>query len=278
MKKLEQKTRKSANNSENEEQKKTTVKKERGVFLTLVINAAKALVLLVVVIFVVNILLGILTRHGSNRNVPDLVGYSTEQAVQLLKEEDLELVVSDTLFVPVYEAGAILEQRPSAGEDKVKAGRKIYVTINAEHQRKVKVPYVTGLPLRQAVSNIMAEGLEIERLSFRSDITNKYVLDEILNEMSIDEESNLEVYMGTELTLVVGTNGESNQVPNVVGKTLREAKSLLWGAGFNIGTLEYDAEMSLLDRTDAVVATQSPAAQTRASNGRAVSLTLTYGL
>lgn len=84
--------------------------------------------------------------------------------------------------------------------------------------------------------------------------------------------------MGTELTLVVGTNGESNQVPNVVGKTLREAKSLLWGAGFNIGTLEYDAEMSLLDRTDAVVATQSPAAQTRASNGRAVSLTLTYGL
>lgn len=278
MKKLDQKTRKSANNSENEEQKKTTVKKERGVFLTLVINAAKALVLLVAVIFVVNILLGILTRHGSNRNVPDLVGYSTEQAVQLLKEEDLELVVSDTLFVPVYEAGAILEQRPSAGEDKVKAGRKIYVTINAEHQRKVKVPYVTGLPLRQAVSNIMAEGLEIERLSFRSDITNKYVLDEILNEMSIDEESNLEVYMGTELTLVVGTNGESNQVPNVVGKTLREAKSLLWGAGFNIGTLEYDAEMSLLDRTDAVVATQSPAAQTRASNGRAVSLTLTYGL
>lgn len=277
MKKLDQKTRKSANNSENEEQK-TTAKKERGVFLTLVINAAKALVLLVVVIFVVNILLGILTRHGSNRNVPDLVGYSTEQAVQLLKEEDLELVVSDTLFVPVYEAGAILEQRPSAGEDKVKAGRKIYVTINAEHQRKVKVPYVTGLPLRQAVSNIMAEGLEIERLSFRSDITNKYVLDEILNEMSIDEESNLEVYMGTELTLVVGTNGESNQVPNVVGKTLREAKSLLWGAGFNIGTLEYDAEMSLLDRTDAVVATQSPAAQTRASNGRAVSLTLTYGL
>lgn len=278
MKKLDQKTRKSANNSENEEQKKTTAKKERGVFLTLAINAAKALVLLVVVIFVVNILLGLLTRHGSNRNVPDLVGYSTEQAVQLLKEEDLELVVSDTLFVPVYEAGAILEQRPSAGEDKVKAGRKIYVTINAEHQRKVKVPYVTGLPLRQAVSNIMAEGLEIERLSFRSDITNKYVLDEILNEMSIDEESNLEVYMGTELTLVVGTNGESNQVPNVVGKTLREAKSLLWGAGFNIGTLEYDAEMSLLDRTDAVVATQSPAAQTRASNGRAVSLTLTYGL
>ena len=278
MKKLDQKTRKSANNSENEEQKKTTAKKERGVFLTLVINAAKALVLLVVVIFVVNILLGILTRHGSNRNVPDLVGYSTEQAVQFLKEEDLELVVSDTLFVPVYEAGAILEQRPSAGEDKVKAGRKIYVTINAEHQRKVKVPYVTGLPLRQAVSNIMAEGLEIERLSFRSDITNKYVMDEILNEMSIDEESNLEVYMGTELTLVVGTNGESNQVPNVVGKTLREAKSLLWGAGFNIGTLEYDAEMSLLDRTDAVVATQSPAAQTRASNGRAVSLTLTYGL
>ncbi len=278
MKKLDQKTRKSANNSENEEQKKTTAKKEHGVFLTLAINAAKALVLLVVVIFVVNILLGLLTRHGSNRNVPDLVGYSTEQAVQLLKEEDLELVVSDTLFVPVYEAGAILEQRPSAGEDKVKAGRKIYVTINAEHQRKVKVPYVTGLPLRQAVSNIMAEGLEIERLSFRSDITNKYVLDEILNEMSIDEESNLEVYMGTELTLVVGTNGESNQVPNVVGKTLREAKSLLWGAGFNIGTLEYDAEMSLLDRTDAVVATQSPAAQTRASNGRAVSLTLTYGL
>lgn len=278
MKKLNEKAHKGENNAENKEQQ-TTAKKERSVLMTLIINGAKALVLLVVVVFVVNILLGILTRHGSNRDVPELVGCSTEQAEALLREQRLELVVSDTLFVPVYESGVVLEQRPSAGEGKVKAGRKIYVTINADHQRLVKVPYVTGLSLRQAVGDIASVGLEIERLTFRNDIANNYVLDELLHEVSIDEESNLEAYMGTGITLIVGSNGRSSSVvPNLVGKTLHEAKTMLWSAGFNLGAVNYDGEMSLLEKTDAVIYKQTPAAYSSNNPGRAVSLSLTLDL
>lgn len=278
MKKLNLKTRKSEGQNQEAEGQNEAPKKEHSVLVTLLINGVKALVLLVVTIFLLNIILGIVTRHGSNRDVPELVGYSVEQAEQMLKKERLDLIVSDTLFVPIYESGVVLEQRPSAGEGKVKAGRKIYVTINADHQRSVVVPYVAEMPLRQAVSNLVAAGLEVEKLTFKNDIAHKIVLIEKVGEMSIDEESNFSAFMGSGVTLIVGQNSSSENVPNIVGKTLHEAKHMLWSAGFNLGEVRYDGEMSLLEKTDAVVYKQSPAAGTASSLGRNVTLDMTLTL
>lgn len=277
MKKLSQKPSKRVDkNQDTESQEAAAPKKEYGVAVTLAINAAKALLLLVVVVFLVNILLGILTRHGSNRDVPELVGCTYADAEQMLKKERLELAISDTLFVPIYQGGVILEQRPSAGEGKVKAGRKIYVTINADHQRSVKVPYVTGLSLRQAVGDIVSVGLEVEELIYRRDLANKYILEERVGEVGIEEDTNMEAIMGSGVTLVVGINGNSSElVPNVLGKNLHDAKATLWSAGFNLGEVTYDEEMSLLDKTDAIVYKQSPGARVGGRLGGKVSLELT---
>ena len=277
MKKLNQKPGKGEN--QNPEADKVAPKREKSVVLTLIINGVTALAALVVVVFILNIALGIFTRHGSNRDVPELVGHTVEQAEQLLKSERLELIVGDTLFVPIYESGVVLEQRPSAGEDKVKAGRKIYVTINADHERVVKVPYVTGLSLRQAVGDIVAAGLEIDQLVFGNDLANKYVLDEKINGVSLEEDAEVSAHMGSGVTLVVGVNGSATEmVPNVVGKTLHEAKHILWSAGFNLGKVNYEGEMSLLEKTDAVIYKQSPAARTNANMGRGVALELTLDM
>lgn len=276
MKKLNVKTRKGQAQKQETEKQESTPKKERSVLMTLVINGAIALAILVAVILLVNVSLGVLTRHGSNRDVPDLVGMSIPEAEDALKDERLELAISDTLFVPIYKAGVVLEQRPLAGEGKVKAGRKIYVTINADQQRSVEVPYVTGLSLRQAVGDILSVGLEIEKLIYKQDMANKYVLREKVGEKTLKEGEKTTALMASGVTLVVGINGAASEsVPNLVGKTLHEAKHLLWSAGFNIGQVTYDAEMSLLDQTDAVIWKQTPAARVSSRLGTEVALELT---
>lgn len=280
MKKLNVKTRKGQAQKQETEKQESTPKKERSVLMTLVINGAIALAILVAVILLVNVSLGVLTRHGSNRDVPELVGMSIPEAEDALKDERLELAISDTLFVPIYKAGVVLEQRPLAGEGKVKAGRKIYVTINADHQRSVKVPYVTGLTLRQAVGDLVSVGLEVEELIYRNDIANKYILGQNVNGVSIEEDSDHTALVGSGVTLIVGVNGNASTeiVPDVIGKTLHEAKSMLWSAGFNVGKVTYDEEMSLLDKTDAVIYKQSPKARVRGHLGGDIALELTLDM
>ena len=70
------------------------------------------------------------TRHGSQRTVPDFSGIQLTDAEQMASKQGLQIIVNDSLFVPTYEGGMVLDQLPKSGA-KVKAGRKIYVTINS---------------------------------------------------------------------------------------------------------------------------------------------------
>ncbi|UKI39260.1 MAG: PASTA domain-containing protein [Alistipes putredinis] len=103
----------------------------------------------VIFCFVIYILLDVFTRHNKYKTVPDFVGTGISEARQMADKDRLRIEISDSLFVPAYEGGVILEQQPAAG-GKVKSGRRIFVTVNSFRQKMVKVPYVTGYSLRQA--------------------------------------------------------------------------------------------------------------------------------
>ena len=105
-------------------------------------------VLAAIIIFS-SILMNVITRHGTHRTVPDFMGVKIAEAEQMAKKSKLEIIINDSLFVPAYEGGIVLDQLPKGGVQ-VKAGRKIYVTINSFRQKMVAVPYVAGRSLRQA--------------------------------------------------------------------------------------------------------------------------------
>ena len=123
-------------------------------------NLVLAACAIIVFMCVVNLLLNLFTRHGQVRDVPDFSGMTVEEAVKAGKGASLKIEVNDSLYVPAYPGGVILEQNPSAGA-RVKSGRHIFVTINSFHQKMVTVPYVTGFSLRQAKNNLEMAGLEI---------------------------------------------------------------------------------------------------------------------
>ena len=89
------------------------------------------------------------TRHGARRIVPDFSGVKLDDAQRTSRKYDLELHINDSLFVPAYEGGIVLDQLPEGGVE-VKPGRTVYITINSFRQKMVPVPYVAGRSLRQA--------------------------------------------------------------------------------------------------------------------------------
>lgn len=141
----------------------------------------RTLVLIVIAItlmlIVAHYLMQLGTRHGARCAVPDFTGISIGDAKHAAKKHDLEIIVSDSLYVPIYDGGIVLEQNPKA-DVAVKPGRKVYVTINSFAQKSVKIPYVTGYSLRQAKNNLEIAGLEIAELIYKSDMATNNVLEE----------------------------------------------------------------------------------------------------
>jgi len=188
------------------------------------------------------------------------MGSTVEQAERTASSSRLKIVVNDSLYMPAYPSGVILEQRPLPGKKKVKSGRKIYVAVNASRQRMVNIPYVAGFSLRQAKSNLLQSGLEIDRLEYVQDMANGYVISQKYRGAEISSGSTVKAPAGSRITLVVGKSSDySEQVPNLVGMSLREAKNAIWEKGFNVGNIEYDGVLNIAEQEAAKVYIQYPA-------------------
>ncbi|MCM1151287.1 MAG: PASTA domain-containing protein [Alistipes sp.] len=216
------------------------------------------------------------TRHGSRRRVPDFSGVPLLEAQRMARKNDLRLQINDSLFVPAYEGGIVLDQLPQGGVE-VKPGRTVYITINSFRQKMVPVPYVADRSLRQAKNMLEIAGLEIGELIYRTDMATNYVLDEYLGKQRITPSSRIEAEMGSGVTLHVGVQPghRSTVVPQVIGLSLKDAKSRLWELGLNVGKVAFDDGINLLNQKDARVYMQNPVAERNAVLGAKVNLQLT---
>lgn len=242
----------------------------------LIFNLLMIALLILAMAIVAHFTMQVATRHFSRRTVPDLSGVGLSEAQEIARKNDLRLHINDSLFVPIYEGGIILQQLPESGVE-VKPGRTIYITINSFREKMVPIPYVAGRSLRQAKNMLEIAGLGIDRLIYREDIATNYVLEEYFERRPIEAETRMEAEIGSGITLHVGVEqgSERTVVPLLVGLTLREAKSRLWEAGLNVGKIHQDEGINLLNQKDAHVYVQTPLARNYINLGEEVSLRMT---
>ena len=79
------------------------------------------------------------TRHGEIITVPNVTRIQHEDAVLMLEQFELKAVVSDSGYNRTLAPGSVLMQQPIAGAE-VKAGRKIYLTINSTSGPTLTMP------------------------------------------------------------------------------------------------------------------------------------------
>lgn len=241
-----------------------------------VYHAVLIVVVIVAILILSSILMGVITRHGTHRKVPDFTGVKLADVELMAKKKGFKIIINDSLFVPAYEGGIVLDQLPKSGAE-VKAGRKVYVTINSFRQKMVKVPYVAGRSLRQAKNMLEVAGLGIEKLVYEEDIATNYVLAQVVDGREMSEESDVELEMGSGVVLKVGVeeNNNSTIVPKAIGQSLQSAKSRLWEQGLNVGNVNFDEGINLLNQKDARVYRQSISHNATATLGAVVDLWLT---
>ena len=223
-----------------------------------------------------HILMQLGTRHGARRTVPDFSGVPLDQAQRIARKHDLQLHINDSLFVPAYEGGIVLDQLPEGGVE-VKPGRTVYITINSFRQKMVPVPYVAGRSLRQAKNMLEIAGLEIAELIYRPDMATNYVLEEYCEGKPVTPTTRMEAEMGSGVTLYVGVEDGygTTIVPRLVGLPLAQAKGRLWELGLNVGRVDFDEGVNLLNQKDTRVYIQTPGAERSAALGSRVDLRLT---
>lgn len=237
-------------------------------------NLVLAVCAVVVFLFISSLFLKLVTRHGSSTEIPDLRGLSIEAAQEAAKQASVKIEVSDSLYIPAYDGGVVLEQSPEPNS-KVKRGRRVFLTVNSYTQKMTKVPYVTGFSLRQAKNNLEIAGLEIDKIVYQNDLASNYVLEQRYKGRTVNAYSNLEIPMGSGITLIVGRGDVgSSPAPRLVGLTLKEAKSRLWEVGLNIGKVDADSDVTPFNMATAIVYLQIPEQKTYVSPGGEVSVKL----
>ncbi|MTG98117.1 MULTISPECIES: PASTA domain-containing protein [Myroides] len=125
--------------------------------------------------------LGKTTNHDQKIAVPNIGKLTSEQAIKVLEESKLQMVVLDTLdFDKNVPPLSIVEQDPKANSF-VKENRKIYVKINAATYKDVIVPNLSELTYRQALTTIVSLGLKEGKKSYRTYIGKDVVLQVLQN-------------------------------------------------------------------------------------------------
>lgn len=211
-------------------------------------NSAKKIGLHVVLVLATILVLSFLflkvflpsyTNHGQTVTVPDLEGYDFEQLDSYLSSRDLQFEVTlDSGYNAELKPFSVLKQNPKAGE-KVKQGRKIYVTLNSKNAPLVKMPNLVNSLLKNAQEILSNNGLVRGEIIYVPDIGINVVLEQKYRGRNIPE--GFELPKGSQIDLVVG-DGLGNQildVPNLVGMDEIDAEFLIIGSGLRMGRINY---------------------------------------
>lgn len=105
--------------------------------------------------------LDIYTHHGESIPIVDVRHKKFADAEYLLNESGMQVVVSDTGYVPGMPPDCILEQSPVPGE-RVKSGHVVYLIVNASHSPTITIPdVVENSSLREAMAKLSAMGFKL---------------------------------------------------------------------------------------------------------------------
>lgn len=240
-------------------------------------NLLICVILVVVMIAGAIIFLNVVTKHNQELVVPDFSNMTVAEAEAVASKAGMRVEVTDSVFVKRMKKGAVRDQNPAPGA-KVKEGRRISLTINALNAKKVTMPNLVGLSMRQALAELQSRGLVPGRLIYVEDMATNNVLRQLRRNREI--EPGVSIESETVIDLVLGLNPDSEAstyVPDLLGKRYMSAVDLVHKQSLNVKTLRFDDSVKDYDDSlNAMVYRQSPEASEIPVNlGDDVSLYLT---
>lgn len=193
--------------------------------------------------------------------VPNVVGMKQDDAKSAIEAKKLKFVVVLKEKSDKAE-GTVIETMPQAGT-KVKINSEVRVSISGGKD-KLTVPNVRGIDLSTAKDIITGSGLTVGNITYEN---SDSISDGQVISQDPDPDSNAD--KGTAVNLVVskGPQVKYVSVPDVTGKSVDSAQSILQNAGFRVST---SAQQTSDSSQNGIVISQSPS---QAKEGGTVNIT-----
>lgn len=122
-------------------------------------NLILAVLAIVAFVGIINLFMNLWTHHGSTSIVPDVRNINYYDALDILDDADLDVVIADSIYDDTKKPGQVVDIWPRPGAV-VKAGREVYLTIVAFSPRQVVIDMpLTDISDRQAISYLQARGI-----------------------------------------------------------------------------------------------------------------------
>lgn len=198
--------------------------------------------------------------------VPGVVGMNEEDAIKTLKNEDFNVTIADTVFGVSLAPGKVFMQKPESGKV-VKKGRTIFLFLSGGEQT-VTVPKLIG-------KSVLDARLSLERVGLKLG-----TIDEAVSSQPKDMIFDQQYAEGTKLkkgqlvgvSVSMGKGYGDIEVPDLIGKSLTEAKSILDKNSLIVGKINYQISNTLLPNT---ILDQYPAPGNKLNSGESVDLFVT---
>lgn len=203
---------------------------------------------------------------GAKVQVPNVVGMTLEAASLELSKAGLDYETDDAFSSDVPK-NSIISQTPAANEMmRAKDPVVLVVSLGPETQA---VPKVVGLSYAEATAAIKSAGFIVgtENYEFNDQYESGYIYDQ-------NPAGGILTTEGTSITLFISKGKDNVNVPNLVGKSLDDAKSTIASAGLIVGTVSYEANNAY---SSGQVIKQSPTAYTSIAKNTTINLTVSLG-
>jgi len=184
------------------------------------------------------------TNHGDTIDVPDLTDYSKQEAKNLIDNNNLRLVIQDSVYLKNHMPGRVISQNPAAfailtnGDSirrQVKENRKVYVTISRVTPPTKRMPELVDISERVALIKLETAGLSVGKITYEANsLGDNLILKQLYKGEPI--KAGAPIKMGEKVDLIVSKKTyESTSAPDLYGLTMSDARRYLSENSLNLG-------------------------------------------
>lgn len=206
--------------------------------------------------------MGSYTHHGESLQVPSFLNIGIDEAMSKANQQNLKIVVNDSIWSADIAAGTVIEQSPKP-LSKVKENRTIYLTITKFKAEEKLLPTLAGNDnynyyarrLKQLKVNLKVRSKQFSNKLEENTILYLYVDDKKIT--GKDLKKGIKVPQGAMVEAVVTTRGGGRvSVPDLVCKKYSEAEFIIGGSQLSVSIIKDGTVKSV---ESAYVWKQSPA-------------------
>lgn len=200
---------------------------DRNKTLPIIAGVGGGLLVLVAIIIGIAIASGVFS--GGKVSVPNFVGKNYYDEILNNDEyKSFNIIVDDSSEPDTYEAGIVYDQSPAA-RVKIKQNETITLYIPKERVQGT-VPDVYGLDYSEAIRIIEGNNL---KASLEYEENDAFDANKVIRS---SPERFEKCYEGSTVILYISKNGDSSEIPDIVGWDIQTAKELIRSVGLSVSS------------------------------------------